>query len=149
MNNQDDYHNIGLEIGITIRRWRARMDQRLASIGLTQARWVPLRYLSHAGGSLPQRQLLERVGIEGPSLVRILDELERQGFIERQNCNSDRRTKIICLTERVKPMIEEIEKRSAQLRSEIFDGISDQDIALFRKVLAQMSHNLGKDATRK
>jgi len=22
MNNQDDYHNIGLEIGITIRRWR-------------------------------------------------------------------------------------------------------------------------------
>lgn len=146
MNSQDDYHNIGLEIGITIRRWRARMDERLAPLGLTQAKWVPLRYLSHAGGSLPQRKLLERVGIEGPSLVRILDELERLGLIERQNCSSDRRTKTICLTERVKPMIDEIEKRSAQLRNEIFDGITDQDVTVFRKVLAQISHNLGKEA---
>ncbi len=149
MNSQDDYHNIGLEIGITIRRWRARMDERLAPLGLTQAKWVPLRYLSNAGGSLPQRKLLERVGIEGPSLVRILDELERLGLIERQNCSFDRRTKTICLTECVKPMIEEIEKRSAQLRNEIFDGITDQDVAVFRKVLAQISHNLEKEAPRK
>jgi MarR family transcriptional regulator for hemolysin len=145
MNSQDDFHNIGIEIGITIRQWRARMDERLAPLGLTQAKWVPLRYLSHAGGSLPQRKLLDRVGIEGPSLVRILDELERLGLIERQSCSSDRRTNIICLTERVKPMIDEIEKRSSQLRNEIFNGISGPDIAVFRKVLTRISHNLEKE----
>ena len=149
MSSQDDYHNIGIEIGITIRQWRARMDERLAPLGLTQAKWVPLRYLSHAGGSLPQRKLLDRIGIEGPSLVRILDELERLGLIERKNCSSDRRTKIIYLTERVKPMIDEIEKRASQLRHEIFDGILDQDIDVFRKVLARISHNLEKEASHK
>ena len=143
MNSKDDRSNIGVELGITIRRWRARMDERLAPMGLTQAKWVPLRYLLHAGGSLPQGKLADQVGIEGPSLVRILDELERLGLIERKSCSSDRRTKTVCLTERVKPLIDEMARKADQLRNEIFDGISDKDVAVFRKVLARISHNLG------
>jgi len=138
----DDYSNIGLNLAITARQWRARVDERLTSLGLTQAKWVPLRYLSRAGGSLPQRKLVELTGIEGPSLVRILDELERLGLIERRDGDADRRTKTVHLTDKAEPIIGEIGSRADRLRTEILDGISDKDITVFRKVLARISHNL-------
>jgi MarR family transcriptional regulator for hemolysin len=138
----DDYSNIGLNLAITARQWRARVDERLTSLGLTQAKWVPLRYLSRAGGSLPQRKLVELTGIEGPSLVRILDELERLGLIERRDGDADRRTKTVHLTDKAEPIIGEIGRRADRLRTEILDGILDKDIAVFRKVLARISHNL-------
>lgn len=141
--NQDDRQTLGIELGIAIRLWRARMDACLAPLGLTQAKWVPLRYLAHAGGSLPQRKLVDQVGIEGPSLVRILDELERLGLIERQANDSDRRAKTIRLTARAKPLVGEIERLAEPMRNAIFDGISDRDMAVFRKVLARISRNLG------
>lgn len=139
---RDDHQTLGIELGITIRLWRARMDESLAPLGLTQAKWVPLRYLAHAGGSLPQKKLADQVGIEGPSLVRILDELERLGLIERQTNDSDRRAKTIRLTDQARPLIGEIEQRAEDLRQAILDGISDKDMAVFRKVLARISHNL-------
>lgn len=140
--SRDDRQTLGIELGITVRRWRARMDESLAPLGLSQAKWVPLRYLAHAGGSLPQRKLADQVGIEGPSLVRILDELERLGFIERQTNNSDRRAKTIRLTDQARPLITELEQKAEDLRRAILDGISDKDISVFCEVLARISHNL-------
>lgn len=144
MIDSSDRSSIGIELAITARQWRARVDERLAFLGLTQAKWVPLRYLSRAGGCLPQRKLVEQTGIEGPSLVRTLDDLERLGLVERRDGDADRRTKTVHLTDKVEPIIGEITRRADSLREEILDGISDQDIALFRKVLGQISHNLGK-----
>jgi MarR family transcriptional regulator for hemolysin len=143
MMTPSDRSNLGSQLGIAARHWRARMDQRLAPLGLTHAKWVPLRYLSYAGGSLPQRTLVELTGIEGPSLVRVLDELERRGLVERRDSDADRRTKTVHLTDKAAPIIGEIVQRADGLREEVLDGISEEDIAVFRKVLAQISHNLG------
>jgi MarR family transcriptional regulator for hemolysin len=138
-----DHNDIGFELGITARQWRARADERFATLGLTQAKWVPLYYLSRAGGSLPQRELVQRTGIEGPSLVRVLDELERQGLVERCDGDADRRTKIVHLTPKAEPIIREIAGRADHLRDEILSGICEDDISVFRNVLAQLFHNLG------
>jgi len=91
---------------------------------------------------LPQRKLAEQIGVEGPSLVRILDELERLGLTERRDGDTDRRTKTIHLTEKALLIIEKISYQANLLREEILDGILDQDIVTFRKVLAQMLHNI-------
>lgn len=147
MPNFSDRGNIGMELAIMIRRWRAKTDARLTPLGLTHARWVPLRHLSHADGSMPQRKLVEETGIEGPSLVRILDELARLGFIERRDCEADRRTKIVHLTGKAELILGEIAHRVDRLRDEVLEGISDQDIMVFLKVLAQISHNLENIAT--
>jgi MarR family transcriptional regulator for hemolysin len=140
--SQDFRQTIGIELGITIRLWRARMDECLAPLGLTQAKWVPLRYLAHAGGCLPQKKLVEQVGIEGPSLVRILDELEHLGLIERQMNDADRRARTIKLTAQAKPLVKQIEHRAETLRNKILEGISEKDLNVFHKVLTQISDNL-------
>ncbi|MGQ7115923.1 MarR family transcriptional regulator, partial [Escherichia sp. TWPC-MK] len=54
-------------------------------------------------------RLVKAIGIEQPSLVRTLDQLEEKGLISRQTCASDRRAKRIKLTEKAEPLISEME----------------------------------------
>ncbi len=60
------------------------------------------------------------IGIEQPSLVRTLDQLEEKGLISRQTCASDRRAKRIKLTEKAEPLISEMEAVINKTRAEIF-----------------------------
>ncbi|WP_410859550.1 MarR family winged helix-turn-helix transcriptional regulator, partial [Paraburkholderia sp. SIMBA_054] len=51
---------------------------------MTDATWVPLVHLHQTGGGLTQKELAALVGIDGSSLVRLLDILCRQGLAERR-----------------------------------------------------------------
>jgi len=144
MSDRDDRSGLGYELAYTARRWRARADQRLARFGLSHAKWAPLRHLSRSGGSVPQYQLAEQVNVEGPSLVRVLDELERHGLIKRCDSDSDRRSKIVRLTDKAEAMVNEIAVCLEQLRDEVLEGVPDTDIAAFRRVLARIRHNIQK-----
>lgn len=134
---------IGLDLSRMARLWRARLDERLAPLGLTQAKWLILLHLSRSNGALPQRELVERIGVEGPSLVRVLDGLERLGLIERRDNPTDRRAKTVHLTAAVEPLIEDITRIAAELRQEILAGITDEDIAVCVRVFGDMARNLG------
>src|SRR6201998_4686989 len=67
-------------------------------IGLTEATWRPLIYLRALGDGVRQKELATAMSIEGPSLVRLLDSLERRGFIERREDEDDPRAHGIYLT---------------------------------------------------
>ena len=64
---------IGITIAQIARRWRARLDQRIAEYGLTEARWLALLAISRGGEGMTQKDLAGRLLIEGPTLVRTLD----------------------------------------------------------------------------
>jgi len=144
MSRRDDRSSLGYELAYAARRWRARADERLSRFGLSHAKWAPLRHLSRTGGSLPQYQLAEQSNVEGPSLVRVLDELERQGLIKRCDSDADRRSKIVRLTDKAEAMVNEIAVCLEQLRDEVLEGVPDTDIAAFRRVLARITHNIQK-----
>jgi MarR family transcriptional regulator for hemolysin len=134
---------IGVELARTARLWRARLDERLAPLGLTQARWVTLLYLSRAEDGLPQRDLAEQIGVEGPTLVRVLDGLERMALIERRDSPCDRRAKTVHLTPAAAPILAEISRLVAGFREEILRGIPDDDLRVCERVFERMSQNVG------
>ena len=134
---------IGPELGRVSRRWRAKLDERLGHLGLTQARGIVLLYLSRAGGTLLQGELTERIGIEGPTLVRILDRLQQKGLILRVANPNDRRANRVHITSHAEQTLGEVLRIAAELRGEILAGISEEDIVVLEKVLHQMSHNIG------
>lgn len=80
------------------RRWRRVIDHELAKAGLTDATWTPLIHLKEGGDDISQTELALRVGLDGSSLVRLLDLLEGKGFIERRVDSNDRRARRILLT---------------------------------------------------
>jgi MarR family transcriptional regulator for hemolysin len=129
---------LGMTIGEVARCWRTKLDERLRPLGLSQARWMVLLHLSKRGDGVVQKELAEWLGIEGPTLVRILDRMTEDGWIERRESSTDRRAKTVHLTERSCAVIKQITKVAAQLRGELLADINPGDIEACMRVLQQI-----------
>jgi len=134
---------LGVIIGRIARRWRGRLDARIAEFGLTEARWLALLHLARDGDGLTQKQLAARLSIEGPTLVRTLDWLEREGLVERREATHDRRAKTLHLTRKARPLIHRIEAAATEVRAEILAGIPEAELDACLLVLERVAERLG------
>ena len=125
-------------LGETARSWRNKLDQRLRPLGMSQAKWLVLLHLNIASCDMTQKELSEKLGIEGPSLVRLLDRMEVDGWVERQVSQTDRRAKTIHLTDKANAMIVEIKQVAAKLRKELLKDISPEELAIANSVLQRI-----------
>jgi len=138
-----DPHLFGRQIFHVSRAWRAELDRRLSHLGLSQARWQVLLNLARMKGVQPtQRELAQSISIEGPTLARLLDGLEKQGLVKRLAVTEDRRAKRIMLTQEAGPLIEKIETIAEALRKELLSGLDDQEIAICQQVHQRVLANL-------
>lgn len=133
-----------LQLSAVSRRWRAALDSRLRHTGLTQARWSALVQISRAGEALTQRELAVRIGVEGPTIGRLLDGLERQGLVERRAVRGDRRAHHTHLTAAARPLLKEITAIADGLRGELLAGIPAREIEVCTSVLARIAGRLEK-----
>ena len=131
---------LGMAIGEVSRCWRAKLDERLRPLGLSQSRWMVLLHLSKRGDGIVQKALAKWLGIEGPTLVRILDRMTTDGWIERRESPTDRRAKTVHLTPQSLAIIQQINKVAAQLRGELLVDIPATDIETCMRVLQQIKH---------
>lgn len=141
----EERHEFVRELVIVARRWRNRLDERLKSIGMSQARWAALYWLASSPDGLTQTALAERAGVEAPTLVRIIDLLEEQGLVERRISVRDRRSKIVHLTPAATPVVAEIEKVAGTLRAEVLEDVSPEELRLMLRTLQQLRGRLGPD----
>jgi MarR family transcriptional regulator for hemolysin len=125
-----------------VRVWRALIDDRLKPLELTQTHWVTLHNINMLPPEQSQIQLAKAIGIEQPSLVRTLDQLEEKKLITRQTCANDRRAKRIKLTEEAAPIINQMETVIDDTRQEILSGMSPEDITLLLEMLARLEKNI-------
>ncbi|WP_424813678.1 MarR family winged helix-turn-helix transcriptional regulator [Roseococcus sp. YIM B11640] len=121
------------------RNWRRLAQEAMAAHGISDARAAPLIWVSRLGGGVRQVTLAGHIGIEGPSLVRLLDQLGAAGLIERREDPDDRRAKTIWLTPEGEAMAARIEMVLTDLRERIFAGISDEEIAAAQRIFDAMS----------
>lgn len=132
---------IGFRIARLPHLWRSILDRRLAPLGLTQTRWVTLYHLWKLGEGNPQCDLARAIGVEAPSLVRTLGQLEEQGLVERRACDNDRRSKRIYLTPAAMPLLEQIDSVVLTARQEMLSGLSEQDLETLEQWLALIEAN--------
>ncbi len=132
----------GFKVVRLARRYQARMDQRLKPIGLTHAKAVVLLYLANRGGQL-QRELATEIGIEGPTLVRLLDSLEELELVERRDATHDRRSKTVHLTPQGAGMQAELEKILDEARAEILEGVTVAELDGCIRVCDQVADRFG------
>jgi len=126
----------------TANAWRNALDRRLKPLGLSQAKWRTLMQLSRAPEPLSQKTLAAKMGIEGATLVGILDRLEEDGWILRKPDQKDRRGKKVYLTEKSETIIMQIKATSNKLKKEILTGISEQEYECCINVLTQIKDHL-------
>jgi MarR family transcriptional regulator, transcriptional regulator for hemolysin len=127
---------IGQLVQETARVWRHKLDQRLRPLGLSQAKWRTLAHLSR--GDLTQRDLAQRLGIEEPTLARLLGKLEEDDWIKRQSATHDRRCKTVHLQPKSSDLLGEIQKTARNLRHELVENIERGDLQVCLRVLTEI-----------
>ena len=121
------------------RQWRRVANVAAEAHGISDATALPLVLIGRMEGEPRQNALAEAVGIEGPSLVRLLDQLEKAGLVVRKEDPTDRRAKVLSLTPAGKKVVAGIEADLHRLRDVVFASVSAADLEasmrVFRVVL--------------
>ncbi|MBV2131397.1 MarR family transcriptional regulator [Pseudomonas sp. MAP12] len=135
-------HRFGADIALLARTWRAELDRRLSHLGLSQARWLVLLHLARQPEPPTQSELAQMIGVECPTLARLLDGLETQQLVRRVPVAEDRRAKRIELLPGTGALIAQIEAIAGELRREVLGSIDQQELEVCQRVLGQMQANL-------
>ncbi|QYJ88325.1 transcriptional regulator SlyA [Shewanella halotolerans] len=126
------------------RLWRMVADAELAPLGLTHSRWSVLWKLYRMGQQTSQKDLAEALEIELASLMRTLSQLEQQALIERHCCEHDKRVRRVSLTQAGQDLLAFIRQRIIDLRAELYQGVSPEQLEAFEFVLNRISENAVK-----
>jgi MarR family transcriptional regulator, transcriptional regulator for hemolysin len=125
----------------TTRLHTLRFEQRASALGLTLPQCKVLVYLARHEG-VSQAQLGDVTDLEPMTLVRILDRMESDGWLERRNDPADRRARRLYLKARAKPLMDDIWHLADLTRREAFAGIPRKHADLMIELLEKIHSNL-------
>jgi MarR family transcriptional regulator for hemolysin len=136
---------LGLLVARLARVWRRKADQTLSAHGLSEATAHPLLILSRAGReNVRQGVLADEMGLEGPSVVRLIDLLAAEGLVERREDPTDRRAKVLHLTPLGEAKAEEIRRVMRRLRGDLMKGIAPDELAVVFDVLGRIEQSANR-----
>lgn len=135
---------LGLDLLIAARRWRSRMNERLKAIGQTEARCAALSEIAAAREGLVQRELSSRLGIEEPTVVRLVDALAAQDWVERTTHRDDRRAKVLTVKPAAEPVMAKAQAIVDQMQQELLADIDPADLDTMIRVLQQLTEKLNQ-----
>ena len=113
----------------TARAWRQAVDRRLKPLGLSQASWMTITVAARATSPLSQSELADRLGVEGATMVAMVDRLVKAGLVARRVSATDRRIKHVVLTESGVQLYGTVKAEAAALRKELLAHIDPQKLA--------------------
>lgn len=143
----DLQYEVAFRLSLVARRFRARFAERVKSSSQTEARWSALYQLAREPRGLIQSELAERMGIQGPTLVRLLDALEVQGLVRRVSTPEDRRAKRVMIQPTGEQMVKEVDVIAAQLRDDAFAEVTMEELLVALRVLEKLGVKLDPSAS--
>ena len=114
----------------------------VGNAGLTQALWLPLVHLERSQGAMRQKDLAQALALDSSSIVRLIDGLQAQGWVERLD-DADRRVKRIQLTAAGQDKVEAVKQVVAEVRGEVMQDfpaeLLDQTLGALDTLLSKMA----------
>lgn len=89
-----------------------------------------------------QRELADKIGVESPTLVPIIDKMEQDGYVKRKLDSKDRRIKRIYSTAKADSMWDSMMECAAQIRKTAIRDLSESEIKSALGVVKKMTENL-------
>lgn len=113
-------------------------ERRLIPLGITPSQFYVLSYL-WGNNESKFKDLAKSVNIEGATLTGILDRLERNQFILRQDDPEDRRSVVITLTDKAKEVVPLGIEMVKQLDAEVKNNFSPEEFINCIKVIDKIA----------
>jgi MarR family transcriptional regulator, transcriptional regulator for hemolysin len=136
---------IGLQLSRTSKSVGRAFSDALAEVGGSVPMWLILTSLM--GESWPaQHQLARALWIEGPTLTRHLDGLEKAGLVVRRREPGDRRSVRVELTDAGRAKHAELRQAVIAFDRRLRAGLEDDEIARLGELLTRLEANVGAPA---
>lgn len=117
------------------RQWRKLAENALAQHDISEARAAVLVWVHRLGGGVRQIALANHIGIDGTSLVRLIDQLSGADLVVRRSDPHDRRANTIWLTEDGERLADRIEQILTGLRDHVLRDVTPSEVEAALKVL--------------
>jgi MarR family transcriptional regulator for hemolysin len=131
----------GYWLTMTTQALHRALNNELAPTGITYRQSQVIGWLVLEGDQ-SLSDLATRMMIEPPTLVGILERMERNGWIARVGCEDDRRRKLIRLTPAAEPVWERIVECIYRVRAAAFAGLEPDQVEQLKGLLRQIHENL-------
>jgi DNA-binding MarR family transcriptional regulator len=137
----ESHTNFGFLLKDVARLYTRRFEERAQALCLTLAQCKALAVLAKNEG-VSQKRLAELSEIDPMSLVRILDRMEADGWVERRSDPEDRRARSLVVTERARPIIDQFWQVAGATRAEAFAGLAAAERTALVELLDRVHTNL-------
>lgn len=134
---------LGLLLHDASRAVRKRFEARSAAFGLSSAQWRMMLHVCKMGCAT-QSRFADLLEIEPISVSRLLDRMEEQGWVTRENDPSDRRAKLIKPTVKALEAFNHIKSIADDVYADALAGLSDDQCRELMTGLSAIIFNLSK-----
>lgn len=126
---------------MSAKAWEKAADIELRErFDLTSAKWKIIVVLSIKEG-ITQKHIADMAFVEAPTLVPVIDKMEKEGYLTRQSDPNDRRNNLIFMTKKSKDIVDPIIDAILEIRNMGLNKISKKDMEITKKVLEQITTN--------
>lgn len=109
--------------------WHQVINERLRESDVSHSQWRVVLEVSRSATPMTQSALAAELGVESPTMVRLLDRLAEKGWIAREPCPDDRRARYVRLTPRAQRLAEELEVVVGDVRRELLQDLRVGELA--------------------
>lgn len=141
MSNQKKSESIDFLLANICHLHRARIIQCIEALGLYQGQPHLLRELWMQEG-LTQTEIAARLKISPATTTKMLQRMERTGFISRKPDDNDMRITRVHLTEHGRNIQSEVEKIFRAIEAETFANLKEDELTLLRRLFLRIRENL-------
>lgn len=120
---------------------RARSGGHLMRIGLHPGQELVLKVLADSDGRT-MSQLALALGVQPPTVTKMVTRLSAQGYVRRQVSDTDGRLARVHLTDSGRELVDSVDRAWKRLEREAMAGLDDKDRKRLRKLLRQVEKNL-------
>ena len=140
-----DFENsVGYLVNNTAKSFQKTLDVELRkNVGVTKSQTRVVVALIRDKG-LTQKEIAEKVGIEGATLVPVIDKLDREGLLKRKSDMKDRRVNRIYLTSKADSLWNSMMGCALNIRKASAKGIPESDMETTMETLRKISKNLSE-----
>ncbi|MET0320781.1 MAG: MarR family transcriptional regulator [Duganella sp.] len=124
------------------RAWRVAVDRRLRHLGISQSSWMAIALTAKETEPPSQTRLAARVGVEDPTMVATIDRLVKAGYMLRTPSATDRRVKLLSLTDAGWTVYESVKQEADVVRTELLSRADPAVLAIVTGFLEKMQSDI-------
>lgn len=126
--------------GCRLKQYTAAMLKQ-QKIDLTPEQFLLIDLLWNQG-PLSQQDLADQMQKDKNSITKLVDAIERKGFVVRQQNPNDRRSNTIILTEKAFTLRDDAKTKGISILNKMLEGIPENELHSFLETLEKLCANM-------